>query len=258
MSVIRSLVVALSMFSRIPMPRMEWDARSMRWALAFLPLVGVLVAGVLLLWHYIAGLLELNVLVFSAGFALLPLLVTGSIHMDGLCDTIDALASNGDVATKQRILKDSSTGAFAVIGAVAYLLLFAAFASELAGNWLLIASFCCVLVLSRALGGLSMMWFPLARTSGLAHTFSHDSQKRPTTLVLLIIACISAGGAIGLNIIPGIAAVIVVVLVFFIVKAWLVKQFGGLSGDLVGWFIQMSELCALVGMVLAHKIVCLM
>ena len=43
--------------------------------------------------------------------------------MDGLCDTADALASHQTREKKLEILKDSHTGAFAVIGCCAYLLL---------------------------------------------------------------------------------------------------------------------------------------
>lgn len=224
----------------------------------FLPLVGVIIAAVLLLWQYLSLLLNLNVFVYGAGLAVLPLLITGSIHMDGFCDTVDALASNGDKETKQRILKDPHTGAFAVIGAVAYLLAFAALGSELAGKWTLLICLCCVFVLSRALGGLAMMWFPSARADGLAHAFAKDSQKTVSVVVLLGIALICCSLMVGFGGLLGVAAIVCSLLVFLALRFWLVKGFGGLSGDLVGWCIQSVELCALAGLVLVDKILLLL
>jgi adenosylcobinamide-GDP ribazoletransferase len=32
-------------------------------------------------------------ILFAAGFTLLPVIVTGGIHLDGFCDTTDALAA---------------------------------------------------------------------------------------------------------------------------------------------------------------------
>ena len=54
----------------------------------------------------------------------LPVLVSGGIHTDGFIDTVDALSSYGDKEKKLEILKDPHTGAFAIIGAIMYYLLF--------------------------------------------------------------------------------------------------------------------------------------
>lgn len=44
-----------------------------------------------------------------------PWLVTGFLHLDGYMDVCDALLSRRDLTTRQKILKDSHCGAFAVI-----------------------------------------------------------------------------------------------------------------------------------------------
>ena len=51
----------------------------------------------------------------GAVLCLLPAAVTGGIHLDGYCDTVDALASHGTPARRQEILKDPHIGAFGVI-----------------------------------------------------------------------------------------------------------------------------------------------
>lgn len=68
--------------------------------------------------------------VFAGVMTLLPVLVNGGIHMDGFLDTMDALNSYGSREKKLEILKDSRTGAFAVIGFGLYLVASLALWSE--------------------------------------------------------------------------------------------------------------------------------
>ena len=61
----------------------------------------------------------------AAGILLaVPIFITGGIHMDGFMDTCDARASYGDREKKLAILKDTHTGAFAVIFGALYLILY--------------------------------------------------------------------------------------------------------------------------------------
>ena len=41
MKLLGSMVIAFSMYSRIPMPRVEWTKERMKYAMCFFPLVGV-------------------------------------------------------------------------------------------------------------------------------------------------------------------------------------------------------------------------
>ena len=65
----------------------------MRWALSFLPLVGVLIGALEWLWYLFCTHFGAAALFYAVGAALIPLFVSGGIHLDGLCDTCDALCS---------------------------------------------------------------------------------------------------------------------------------------------------------------------
>ena len=54
----------------------------------------------------------------AVALVLVPVIVTGGIHVDGLLDTSDALSSWRDREKRLEILKDSHAGAFAVITAI--------------------------------------------------------------------------------------------------------------------------------------------
>ena len=108
MTILQTIAVAFAMFSAIPMPQFEWSQKNMRYALCAFPLIGAVCGG---LWCLV-GVLPVPELVRAAGFCLVPVLVTGGIHLDGFADTCDALSSYGDAEKKLGILKDPHCGAF--------------------------------------------------------------------------------------------------------------------------------------------------
>lgn len=95
MNVWYSFLIAFAMYSRIPVPIVEWTKERMRYVMCFFPFVGLAEGLFLYLWLLISNGLE-----FSSGAAGLigvavPLIVTGGIHLDGFLDTMDALGSYG-------------------------------------------------------------------------------------------------------------------------------------------------------------------
>ena len=81
---LRSVVMAFSMFSRLPMPRVEWRPENMHYMLAAYPLVGVAEGALLLLWAWACRALAFGTALFAAGMTLLPLALNGGVHLDGL------------------------------------------------------------------------------------------------------------------------------------------------------------------------------
>ena len=116
MTVLQTIAVAFAMFSALPVPQFEWNEKNMRYAMCAFPLIGLVCGG---LWC-LCGVLPLPGLARAAAFCLVPVAVTGGIHLDGYADTSDALSSYGDREKKLEILKDSHCGAFAVIRLCCY------------------------------------------------------------------------------------------------------------------------------------------
>ena len=126
---ITAFFMAWGMFLSIPCPAKIWDEKARPWQLVYLPLVGLLVGAIWALAAYLMGLFGRLPAVCAAILAALPFLLTGFIHLDGFMDCCDAILSRRDLATRQKILKDSRVGAFAVVSAVLlFLLSFAALA----------------------------------------------------------------------------------------------------------------------------------
>lgn len=250
MRILKAVVIAFSMFSRLPVPGLPWDRDSLRYVLWAFPLVGAVIGLVCWGWTVLCGLLAVPTLLKSAGLCAIPVLLTGGIHLDGFCDTWDALSSRADQSRKQEILKDPHIGAFAAIHLCLYFLLSAALWSALPAYPALtvLLSFC----LSRSLSGLAVASFPLAKDTGLVHTFAAAADRRATAIFL---AVLSAGIALATGLsgsgLSGWLAAGAALLVFIGYRVMAVRQFGGVSGDLAGWFLQTAELWMLAALVLA-------
>ena len=118
MGFVKSLIVAFSMYSALPMPQFAWDEENMQYALAFFPVVGIAIAGILWGYFQLAYFLQLTPPLFAALALVLMVALTGGLHLDGFCDTADALYSRREQAEKLRILKDPHAGPFAIFSCI--------------------------------------------------------------------------------------------------------------------------------------------
>lgn len=246
----KSFTLATAMYSAIPTPRTEWDGDSMAYAFCFFPWIGLVVGGAELLWWHVAAALGIEGLLFAAVAALLPLLVTGGIHLDGFLDVADARGSHQSRERKLEILKDSHVGAFAVIAMGCYLLLYTALWSAVTPH----PALALVPVLSRTLSGLAAIHWKNARGSGLLATFSSATALRANRVVLVLWLLATA---LALGFLPGwegvavLAAALLSVLYYRFMSH---REFGGITGDLAGWFVQVMELAALAAVVLVQRL----
>lgn len=238
-TVLGAVAISFSMFSALPVPQVPWDEKHMRWMLAAFPLVGLVIGGACWAWEALCGALALPAVLRGTGLCLLPVLVTGGVHLDGYADTWDALSSRASPERRQEILKDPRMGAFAGIHLCCYFL--ASFALWAAlprydGPAFLLA-FC----LSRALSGLAIAAFPLARDTGLAHAFAAAADRRRLRALLAVLSALLAA-LLCLRGTGGAAMAAAALMVFLYYRRMARREFGGVSGDLAGWFLQTAEL----------------
>lgn len=245
MIVFKTIALAFSLFSAIPVPRVEWNSRNLRYVMCAFPLVGVIIGGVCWLWLW--GCLQLRTVsvqqiyfLQAAGLTLLPVLLSGGIHLDGLCDTADALGSHSDRAKMASILRDPHCGASALIACCGWFAGMFAFSASIHPSVRTGAALVLLFTLSRLLSAFAVASLPPAEGSSLVKTFSDTAQKR--------IVRISTGGtALCLSLVVSLFApweclsVVVAQSLFSIYYVRLCRRFGGISGDLAGWFVQWAE-----------------
>lgn len=247
-----SFKIAFAMYSKIPMPKADWEKENMRYMMCFFPLIGIVIGAGVVLWSRMAHWLEAGALLKAAGFVLIPVAVTGGIHLDGLLDTADALSSYQTRERKLEILKDSHAGAFAVITACCYFTAALGIWSELSdtGVWVLAGGF----VLSRALSGLAVAVFPGAKSSGTVAMFADAAQKQWVKLCMYLFMALSAIYMCMVDIKLGMAAVLGALFTFVYYYRMSKKQFGGITGDLAGFFLQLCELIMAAAVYVAGKL----
>lgn len=250
---LNSLFSAFQMYSRIPTPKVEWNDENRRYSLCFFPLIGVVIGAIVLVWNCICDALYIGNFLYAAGAFAIPVLVTGGIHLDGFCDTCDARASWGDRQKKLAILSDSHIGAFAAIRLSVYVLIYTAFMSEL--RELSVAGVIgCGYVLSRALSGYAAVTFKAAKKEGTLQSFTVPADKNTTVKVLVIAAAVSCCLMMSFSFAAGAAASVASLLTMIYYRSMAYKEFGGITGDLAGWFLQMCELYIAAAAALAYKI----
>lgn len=250
---INSLWIAVKTYSRLPAPEVEWNERNMRYAMGFFPVIGIVIGAAEFLWLFIAGLFHCGSILSGAVAAVIPILITGAIHMDGFCDTVDALSSHQSRERKLEILKDSHTGAFAVIFACVWMIVyFACFTGITSYGKMWIVGF--GFILSRSLSGLAAVTFRSARSNGMLNAFSGTAEKKTVRNVLIITACLSVVLMIISGGWTGLIAAAVNGLVFLYYRYMSYKQFGGITGDLAGWFLQMAELSTAIVVALSANL----
>lgn len=248
MAIIKALCVALSTYSVLPAPRREWTEEHLRYALSALPAVGVVIGGALLLWHALCVQLAVSSLLFAAVATVLPLLITGGIHLDGFCDTVDALASHQPPARKLEIMKDPHPGAFAVMYCAAYLIVCLGLYAQVYGT-AAITVVSLLFVLSRALATLSALTIQNAREAGMLASFTRSAAKRTAILICLCIALLCGAAMLALHLWAGVACLALCGLTFLLYRRLALRQFGGATGDTTGFFLQLCELTGLLGVV---------
>ena len=255
MHIIRSMFIALSNYSAIPMPQFLWKEEDMRYTLCFFPLVGLIIGIAECVWFVLAEALGAGDLMFALIGTAIPLIITGGFHVDGYMDVSDALSSHQTPERKREILKDSHIGAFAVIRIILYYLVYIAAFSELRSmRQILVISL--GFILTRTQSGLAAMHFPKAGGGTLAGMSDASAKKTGTVIlfaemavtIILMAAVSPAEGAAA-----AVAAEAVLLWYYYMSR----KEFGGVSGDLAGYYVtaaeQMIVVCAaFAGLIMKH------
>ena len=267
MTLLRSLAMALSCFSKVPVPQVDWKPESMRYMMCFFPVVGLIIGVVLALWWLLCDAVGFGSVLRGTGLVLLPVALTGGIHLDGFCDVVDAQSSHAEPARKREILKDPHVGAFAAIGVASYLIAYVAVAIDFCSVVVVQAHtdelsvvvplvlLGCVQLLSRCASGLATVLFAQSSGEGMLATFQQSAEKRPVVIALAIEFVVVAVVACLVSPVAGIVTLIMCVLCLVGLRIFAQTQFGGMSGDLAGCFLQVAEMAMFVGLLIVVHVV---
>lgn len=246
MSIIRSFFICVSMYSIIPVPNIAWQEKDMKYIFYMLVFLGILLGlgeyGI----YVTAEHFHISSVLYAALSTAFIVLFTGGIHFDGYADTIDAIFCHGNQEKRQKVLKDSNSGAFAIIYTIAYfMIMFAAFENmyKSVEIFMLIYTF----TLSRIFVLYIIAYTKSATEKGLLYTFSKVENKKALLIYAYLVTIFSF---ILLYFIAGLTSslmiLLILVIISIILNKYFIKVFGGLSGDLAGFSICIYEVCLLL------------
>ena len=234
-----SLIAAFDMYSIVPMPNVELSKEDTKYSMCFFPLVGVVIGALLCGWRIAYPYLCNGDFLPAVVFVIVPVIVSGAVHLDGFIDVVDAISSHKTMERKLEILKDTHTGTFALIITISYFLIALGVWSEMPIDAVPVLA--CGFVVSRALDGLAILIFPRAKSGEPMDAFEGSNKKVLVTVMVLYVV-ISAAlmcyfeplyGSIGVF-----GAAVSFAYYYFASK----KHFGGITRAITGYFVQICEL----------------
>ena len=104
-----------------------------------------------------------------------------------------------------------------------------------------LAVFCCGFMLARVLSGLSLILLRPAKVNGMLAAFVGTADKKVVQGVLLLELGITAGVMLGIDVRGGSLAVFAAIMSFLYYAYISNKEFGGITGDLAGFFVVVCE-----------------
>lgn len=235
------LILALSMYTIIPMPQTKWNEKNFPFILVNLPLVGFLIG---ILW-YMLSLMLVNSSIHNEMITFIimifPLIITGFIHIDGYMDTCDAIFSRASLEKKREILKDSRVGAFAVIFVVALTFFyFSSVVEIIRKDEIYLKALIFTPLISRCIAVLFAIKTKLISKNGFIATFRKDMNDFHFYIVLIILF-----SGIFLSFCVGGFFLFIVsifnVLIGIVTSVYCTRQMDGISGDLCGFIIIVSS-----------------
>lgn len=252
MKFIIGFFMAWGNFITLPCPYKRWDSKLKNMMLAFLPGVGVVVGVLWMAIYAVLDWLTLPTRVTSLIMIYYIFAVCGFMHMDGFMDCNDAIMSRRPLEDRQRILKDSLVGAFAVVTAVFLILAwFAAMTTVIEAGKLNFVEWHLLLlpVLSRGVSGLHVLTCKPIGHSQYVKDYEDKGRGKYRAAVVLQMAVVTAA----VSVFAGdpattVAMTVTVVLANVIACAYARKNLGGMSGDIAGYAICISELAGMLAL----------
>ncbi len=239
----RSLRLAIRFLTRIPLPGdHEASPEDLARSVAWYPAVGLLVGGLLALAARLLRASPLAPIAAAAILAVLPALITGGLHEDGLADAADGLLSGRGPERALEIMRDSRVGAFGGLALAAVLLLrLGLVAGTDPGRWglALITSH----IAARAAAPPLLFGLDYARAGqGLAEPLIAGLREEHVAAAL-------GGAAALLLLLAGPTGLVLIAAVAGVATACGVGAYravGGITGDLAGAAVALSELSCLL------------
>lgn len=230
--IFKGFALAISMLTTVPFFKIHDFYKGINgYAVMFYPLVGFLLGAVLwgthaLLSPHIASA-HLGIIIFT-----LLVLLTGALHLDGFSDTVDGLYAPKERALE--VMKDAHVGGMGMIISGTFLILKASSLAHFELFYLLPL----ILMLSRLNAVLAIYFYPYISKIGMG-TLAKEELTKPQMLIAFFYSFLIV------LLYNKLLLLVSTLLVLFVIKSIFVKRYGGFTGDIYGFTIEVTELVLL-------------
>ncbi|TQR21132.1 adenosylcobinamide-GDP ribazoletransferase [Psychrobacillus vulpis] len=235
-----SLLLALQFFTIVPVHKnLPMERRSITGMYSIFPWVGTVIGAFACLLLYF----EWSHLMTAFSIVLLGIIFSGGLHMDGFIDTSDAFFSYKDRLKRFEILDDPRVGAFGVMAVVLLVV----------GKVIIVSE----VLLAESFHWVFILLIPFFSRTTLAMLFSLTNSAKASGLACYFKQKMNASDVIVANVLNFVIGVIIlgwltnwtvsltfaIILVLFVClfRNWSLKNFGGVTGDLLGASLEVSE-----------------
>lgn len=269
MKYIRGFLMAWGNFSAVPCPYHGWHEESRRAMLCVLPLIGASLAAISTVAWWLADLADISPIVIGTLVPVIYFCCNGFIHLDGFMDCCDAILSRRpELSERQRILKSSDVGAFAVICLVMMMMVMVASMISLAEDFSLEKASVLLVVMSISRGvAADAVGSKAAMNTSQYADLDEKRYKGGERFILIILPLVttvlcfiikylvSGNENIYMYCIYIISVGIIVFAVSSMCGAYGRRQLGGMNGDISGYMIVLGEVSGVLGAALLSGLI---
>ncbi len=247
----RALILIFQFLTRLPIPiEVDADEQTFENGIYFFTLVGAVLGAILLAVEAGLTVLQLDAWSKAVILVILHIFMTGGLHLDGVADTADALFSNRSKSRMLEILRDSRIGSNGVLALMITLLL------KTVGLHFVIISNCQFALLAMPIVGrfcvvLSFYWGKTPRNSGMGNLFIGNAALQHVLVNALLPLALLLAGWWRLTFL---SALIICIFYVVVVLRWSTHKIDGITGDLLGFIIETSEVVFLLSILLIFGI----
>lgn len=224
--------LAFSMLSIIPFFKVHDFYKGINgYAVLSYPLVGFILGGILYLTHMMLSpylpSVHLSIIIFG-----LWVLITGALHLDGFSDTLDGLFVKKERALE--VMKDPHAGGMGMIFTVTFLLLKASSLAYMELFYLLPI----IMMLSRFNAVIAIYLFDYVSPNGMSTLAKEEFSKKHFIFSILFVLSIIVFYESYTLLLASLATL-------WLLQLFFNKRYGGFTGDIYGFSIEVTELILL-------------
>ncbi|GCD82035.1 adenosylcobinamide-GDP ribazoletransferase [Parageobacillus thermoglucosidasius] len=224
--------------------QIDWNDATARWSVRTFPLVGALIGGAEALAYFMfSSFSSVSPLFLALSLLWLSVWLAGGLHADGWMDVSDAFFSYRNIERRQEIMSDSRVGAFAVLSVLCLLSFRFLFMFETICSHLDVFLIVAIPLLSRTAMTWLLIYGKPAKQTGMAAAFRKHIDRHDAHVAAAIGGCLLACVCIA-----AVSAFKTIVLLMcgtmgaaFVARLFFEKQFGGITGDTLGAFVEGVE-----------------